>query len=96
MIPELLCFLLGVHLSVMLVASCYRMIDLWYRIGDFIFRILARIVVITALNAIFILSFQGDFKIALISGQLFFFAFHIGFFWFGRVLVTLLTRFKSF
>ena len=92
MILEILCFLLGIHLSMMLVASCYRLVDLWYRITDFIFTILIRIIVIAALNAIFILWLQGANQIAFITGQLFFLAFHIVIFWVGRILVIFLTR----
>ena len=92
MILEILCFLLGIHLSMMLVASCYRLVDLWYRISDFIFTILIRIITVAALNAIFIVWLQGANQIAFISGQIFFLTFHILIFWVGRVLVIFLTR----
>jgi hypothetical protein len=92
MILNILCFLLGVHLSMMLVASCYRLIDLWYRITDFIFSILARIAALLALNAIFILWLQGTNQVALIGGQLFFLLFHVTVFWAGRILIIFLTR----
>jgi len=92
MILEVLCFLLGIHLSMMLIASCYRLVDLWYRITDFVITILIRLGVVTALNTIFILWLQGANQIAFISGQLFFLAFHIVIFWIGRILVIFLTR----
>ena len=92
MMLEVLCFLLGVHLSMMLIASCYGLIDLWYRIADFIFPILVRMLVVAGLNTIFILWLQGTNQIAFISGQLFFLVFHIVIFWIGRILVIFLTR----
>ena len=36
MTSEILMFLLGVHLTMRLIASLYRILDLWYRIADFI------------------------------------------------------------
>lgn len=92
MILEVLCFLLGVHLSMMLIAACYRLVDLWYRITDFIFGILTRIAVVAALNAIFILVLPDDYQSAFINGQIFFLTFHIVIFWIGRVFVIFLTR----
>ena len=92
MILEVLCFLLGIHLSMMMIASCYRLIDLWYRLREFIIGILVRIIVVAALNAIFIIWLQDAYQIAFITGQLFFLIFHIVIFWIGRVLVMLITR----
>ena len=34
MMLELICFLLGIHLAMLLIAASYRIIDLWYRISD--------------------------------------------------------------
>lgn len=92
MILEVICFLLGIHLSMMMVASCYRLIDLWYRLREFIVGILARIIVVAALNAIFMIAFQDAVQIAFISGQLFFLVFHVVIFWIGRLLVMVVTR----
>ncbi len=92
MILNFLCFLLGIHLSMTLVASCYRIIDLWYRIRDFVGQILLRITLVTALNVFFILWLEDSRQTAFISGQLFFLAFHVIIYWVGRAMVYFLSR----
>ena len=89
---NILCFLLGIHLSMTLVASCYRIIDLWYRIQDFFVQILLRLCLVLAANLIFILWLEDSRQAAFILGQMFFVTFHIAIYWIGRILVYFLTR----
>ena len=92
MILDLLSFLLGIHLSMTLIASFYRIIDLWYRISDFLIQILIRITLVAVLNLVFILWLEDSRQTAFIYGQLFFMVFHIVIYWIGRVMVRFLTR----
>ena len=92
MILEILSFLLGIHLSMTLIASFYRIIDLWYRISDFLIQILIRITMLAALNLFFILWLEDSRQTAFIYGQLFFMVFHITIYWIGRIMVYFLTR----
>ena len=92
MILDILSFLLGIHLSMTLIASFYRIIDLWYRISDFLNQVLLRITLVAALNIIFILWLEDSRQVAFIYGQLFFMVFHIAIYWIGRIMVYLLTR----
>ncbi len=87
MILDILCFLLGVHLSMMLVAALYRIIDLWYRISEFYSHVLRHLLLVLLLNAVFLFGLDGSKQNALIAGQLFFLAFHLVVFILGRVLL---------
>ncbi len=95
MILDILCFLLGIHLSMMLVASLYRIIDLWYRISEFYGRVLGRILLVLLLNAIFVFGLDGSKQNALIMGQIFFLAFHIFIFLVGRTVLAIQALRKS-
>ena len=92
MILDILSFLLGIHLSMTLIASFYRIIDLWYRIRDFLIQILIRITLLAALNVILILWLEDSRQAAFIYGQLFFMVFHITIYWVGRIMVRFLSR----
>lgn len=92
MILDILSFLFGIHLSMTLIASFYRIIDLWYRISDFLNQILIRITLVAALNIFFILWLDDSRQVAFIYGQLFFMVFHIAIYWVGRIMVYFLTR----
>lgn len=92
MILNILCFLLGIHLSMTLIASCYRIIDLWYRIDEFLGQISQRLALVVILNAIVILWLEDSRQIAFISGQLLFLVFHVFIYWVGRIMVYFLSR----
>jgi hypothetical protein len=92
MILDSLSFLLGIHLCMTLIASFYRIIDLWYRISDFLIQILIRITLVAVLNLIIFLMLEDSRQTAFIYGQLFFMVFHIAIYWIGRIMVYFLAR----
>tara|TARA_R110002111_G_scaffold203687_7_gene268502 strand:- start:149 stop:439 length:291 start_codon:yes stop_codon:yes gene_type:complete len=82
-------FFAGVHLTMMLIASLYRLIDLNYCIKEFWLEITARI----GLNAglIFLVYFltNGSFESGFLLGQVFFTIFHVSIFWLGQLTLFL-------
>ncbi len=91
MIVDVLLFLIGVQVCQMLLAACYRIIDLWYRIGDFLMSILLRILIIAAIaTTIFWLS--GSHQMAFAGGLVFYLGFHISIYWIGRIAIFFMTR----
>lgn len=89
MISEILIFLLGLHLTMQLIASLYRIIDLWYRIGDFLLTI-ARSVTFYTLSIVFIWWYlEGSNESAFLWGCAFFLSFHVSIFWIGQAMLKL-------
>ena len=87
---EILFVLVGIHFCIMILAACYRIIDLWYRIGDFIGGILGRILVLGAIDAAIIFFLPENLQVAFIGGQLGYLAFHILVFWLTRFTIMLI------
>ena len=85
MILSILMFLVGMHLMIVLLAAGYRIIDLWYRIGDFWAGILAKIVGLTLLEGILLNTLTGDALSGFIWGQISYLVFHIVIFWIARM-----------
>ena len=93
---EVLGFLLGVHLTICLLASCYRIIDLWYCLKQHLTDIATRIVL--NLGSIFFVyylayylgggsmsGYSMPFFSGFIYGQVFFIIFHVAIFWLARL-----------
>jgi hypothetical protein len=89
---ETLCFLLGIHMAMLLVSACYRIIDLWYRLSEYVLGILARIFIIGGVSGLCYWGFEGDLRTAFVAGQIFFVSFHIMIYWVGRTILALLYR----
>jgi len=81
----ILMFFIGFHLMIMLLAAGYRIVDLWYRIGDFWKGILVRIAGLTLLDGILLSTLTGDARSGFVWGQLSYLVFHIVIFWVARV-----------
>ena len=81
----ILMFFIGFHLMIMLLAAGYRIVDLWYRIGDFWKGILARIAGLTLLDGILLSTLTGDALGGFVWGQLSYLVFHIVIFWVVRM-----------
>jgi len=79
-------FLLGIHLAMQLIADLYRIIDLWYRIEDFLFPIIRSILFYTLIIAMTGWYLDGSAKHAFIWGGLFFSGFHVAIFWISQAL----------
>ncbi len=92
MILEIIFFILGVHLTMVLVAACYRIIDLWYRLSDFVVGIVIRILIVAGVIGLCLWGLEADSRNAFVAGQLFFLTFHITIYWLGRVLLFFLTH----
>ena len=90
---EVLGFLLGVHLTIALIASCYRIIDLWYCIKDHVIEVVARIAI--NLTLIFLIYSLADSKFCdgFLIGQIFLFVFHVKIFWTGSLLMLYMKHF---
>ena len=85
MILSIVMFFVGIHFMIMLLAAGYRIVDLWYRIGDFWAGILARIVGLTVLEGILLSTLNGDALSGFVWGQLSYLVFHIVIFWVARM-----------
>lgn len=85
MILSILMFLVGMHLMIVLLAAGYRIIDLWYRIGDFWAGILAKIVGLILLEGILLTTLTGDALSGFVWGQLSYLVFHIVIFLMARM-----------
>lgn len=78
---EFLLFLAGVHLTMQLIASLYRILDLWYRIGDFLLQIVRPILFYTLAMVLIYWFLDGSNENAFVWGCLFFLGFHVSIFW---------------
>lgn len=90
---EVLGFVIGIHLTILLFASCYRVIDLWYCIGKHWLTVMARISIIAGTILIFYFLSPGAFQEGFYAGQVFFACFHVVIFWLGRLLVAYMRHF---
>ncbi|MBT5684860.1 MAG: hypothetical protein HN738_00075 [Gammaproteobacteria bacterium] len=90
MILSVFMFFIGIHFMIMLLAACYRSIDLWYRIGDFWQGILARIAGLTLLNGILLSTLSGNALNGFAWGQLCYLVFHIVIFWAAQIAISLI------
>ena len=82
-------FFIGIHFMIMLLAAGYRIIDLWYRIGDFWKGILVRIAGLTLLDGILLSALSGNALSSFAWGQLCYLVFHIVIFWAARIGIHL-------
>ena len=85
-IIDLLIFLIGIHLTMQLIAALYRIIDLWYRIEDFLLPI-ARSILLYTLSILFIWwQLEERNEDTFLWGCIFFLCFHIGGFWIAQAI----------
>ena len=84
---DIILFLLGIHLTIVLLASCYRIIDLWYCISIYSVQIVSRIALYLTIIALIYYFLESK---SFLYGQLFFAIFHVSIFWIGRLLLKLL------
>jgi hypothetical protein len=87
MIIEILIFMLGLHLMMLLLARLYRIIDLWYRIKDFWLGVVGQISAVILLDVIAYLLLTEHLAGVFLAGQLFYLVFHISIFWIGRFAI---------
>ncbi|MFT7221648.1 MAG: hypothetical protein ACI8Z1_003270 [Candidatus Azotimanducaceae bacterium] len=72
-----LLFLLGIHMTMLLLAACYRIIDLWYDVFRYAANIFGRITLIILANVSLVLMLSDALLPYFIAGQVFYFCFHI-------------------
>lgn len=60
----ILLLLAGIHFMVMILAACYSVSDLWYRIGDFWLAISAKILALVFADAAIFLLLPADLQLA--------------------------------
>ena len=89
LLADIFFFLLGVHLTMQLIAGLYRIIDLWYRIGDFLIPITRSILFYTLLMGFILWYLEGSSETAFLWGGLFFLGFHLTIFWICQVIFRL-------
>ncbi len=89
-ILSVLLFLAGIHFMILLLAYGYRIIDLWYRIGDYWKGIVANITALLAFNVLVIYILPQEFKAIWIYGQAVYLGFHVVIFWIARLALWLL------
>jgi hypothetical protein len=92
MIASVLLFLLGIHLMMTLLAAGYRVIDLWYRLGDFWLGIAARILMSLAIIGLLIVLLPAEWQSAFIDGLVFYLGFHVLAYWLGRLVIWRLQK----
>ena len=90
MILSVLMFVTGIHIMIMLLAAGYRIIDLWYRIGDFWKSTLARMAGLALLDGILLTTLSGNALSSFVWGQLSYLIFHIVIFWTARMSIYLI------
>ncbi len=85
-------FLFGVHLTITLFGSLYRIIDLSFSLEHFWLEITSRVAF--NLTLIFLVYFfiSGELLQGFLYGQIFFTVFHVTVFWLGQLLVSILKR----
>ncbi len=86
MITDIFIFLLALHLTMQLVASLYRIVDLWYRIGDFLLPIARSVISYALIMALIWWYLEGSRESAFLWGCIFFLVFHVSIFWIGQVM----------
>jgi hypothetical protein len=89
MIANVLFFILGIHLTMQLIASLYRILDLWYRIGDFLLPVARSIIFYTVIMALIGWHLKGSRESAFIWGCLFFLVFHVSIFWIAQAVIRI-------
>jgi hypothetical protein len=82
-------FLTGVSLSVQLVASLYRIIDLWYTINNAYPRVLRGIMGWSALTVLIAMLSGAVYRPAFLWGLFSFLLFHIVSYWTTKLLFRL-------
>ncbi|MFT4799840.1 MAG: hypothetical protein ACJAYE_002236 [Candidatus Azotimanducaceae bacterium] len=85
-------FCVGVHLTITLLGSLYRLIDLGYRLSDFWLPVIARIFLNGGIIFLVYFLSSGNFELGFWVGQCFFLIFHISIFWVGQFALFLLHR----
>lgn len=89
---DVLLFLLGVHLTMILFADCYRVIDLWYAIGEHAAAVTLRLIIIVSVIAVTYYLVPASHEAAVLWGQIFFAAFHISVYWLGVFWIRMRSR----
>jgi hypothetical protein len=88
-------FLFGVHLTMTFFGACYRIIDLAHELGQHLVSIASKIALnLTIILLIYVFA-ESDFLHGFFYGQVFFSLFHVGIFWLGQLLVTLVNMRSS-
>ncbi len=87
---EVLLFLAGMQIMIMLLAAGYRYIDLWYRIGEYWPGITARFLVLVAVDAAIFYLLENTYLNAFFWGQISYLIFHVGIFWLLRIGIWML------
>jgi hypothetical protein len=90
---EMFGFVVGVHLTIMLLASLYRILDLWYCFRDHWLVTISRILLISGLIFLVYFFTREEFRIGFQVGQIFFMVFHITMFWITRLIIVCLRYF---
>ena len=69
-----------------LLASLYRILDLWYRIGDFLLPVVRSVIFYALIIVLIWWYLEGSKESAFFLGCLFFLSFHVTVFWIGQVM----------
>ncbi len=91
---ELLLFLAGMQIMIMMLAAGYRYIDLWYRISEFWPGITARFTTLIVLDIVVLYFLDSTYLNAFIGGQASYLIFHIAIFWILRIGFWMLETFR--
>jgi hypothetical protein len=89
---NVLLFLFGIHLTIVLFAACYRIIDLWYAFEEHAANIALRLVVIVSVTCFTYFVLPPSHESAVMWGQLSFTAFHITAYWLGIIWLKMRSR----
>jgi hypothetical protein len=83
---DLLLFLLGIHLCIRLISSCYGIFDLWYCWRQHWYKVLAKISIRLAVIVLIGLLSTPVHHLAFLAGIGFFALFHITAYWIGQLI----------
>ena len=89
---SVLMFVVGIQMMIMLLASLYRIVDLWYRFADFVVGTVIRIVTLVGINVLLVKLLPSDAQPAFIWGQVTYLLLHVSLFWFARAGIWILEK----
>ena len=81
-------FFAGIYLAIQLMASLFRVIDLWYRPNHQLPENVALIAAWTGILWLFWWLLDRELRQVFVMGALFFLLFHVSVFWLCRILVN--------
>lgn len=88
---DVIFFLAGIHMTIVVLAACYRFLDLWYCIEKVWIPVLGRLLFVLSIETGLLLILDEGLRSAFIWGQACYIALHLSKYFIVRLLLRLLT-----